>query len=73
MGDYFAVLGLQPGASEEAIKSAFRKELLRFHPDQQHEGGYDAAACTRRTAAIIAAYTVLRNPTKRAEYERRGR
>ena len=32
--DYYEVLGLQKGASEDEIKSAFRKMAMKYHPDR---------------------------------------
>lgn len=71
-GDYYALLGLSEAntaASTEDIQKAFRRELMRYHPDhQQGPDGYDAAACSDRTRQIIEAYGVLRDKNKRSAY-----
>jgi hypothetical protein len=73
--DCYAVLGLAPAASEEDVKHAFRRELMKWHPDHQDkDGGWDLAACSERTRVVIAAYGTLRDPARRAAYDatRRG-
>lgn len=67
--DYYAVLGLRRTASEEDIKSAFRRELMRYHPDHAVEAGMDADACSERTRFIINAYGTLRDRNKRRLYD----
>jgi hypothetical protein len=69
--DCYAVLGIAyPSASEEDVKAAFRRELMRYHPDHQDgDGGFDAQACSDRTRAIIAAYATLRDKHRRAAYD----
>lgn len=68
--DYYAVLGIAQSAGEEQVRSAFRLQLMRFHPDHQmEEGGLDEAACSERTRHIIAAYGVLRDANKRRMYD----
>ena len=68
--DFYAVLGLQPHASEDDVKAAFRRELMRYHPDHQGEDdGFDAQGCSDRTRAIIAAYSTLRDEHRRRKYD----
>lgn len=43
MSTYHDILGLNPGASQEEIKNAFRRRALECHPDQVEEGEKEAA------------------------------
>jgi curved DNA-binding protein len=61
---YYKTLGVDPTASEEEIKRAFRKYARKYHPDVS--SGADAEA---RFKEINAAYDVLKDPEKRAEYD----
>ncbi|GAO43629.1 DnaJ domain-containing protein [Flavihumibacter petaseus] len=62
--DYYALLEIKPGASEGAVKKAFRKLAMRYHPDR-NTGNTFAASHFRE---IQEAYEVLSNPVKRSEY-----
>ena len=61
---YYKVLGVEPTASDEDIKRAFRKLARKYHPDVV--SGADAEA---RFKEINAAYEVLKDPEKRAAYD----
>ncbi len=65
--DYYDVLGVPRDADQQAIKDAFRKLALRYHPDRSKEP--DAEDHFKEVAA---AYAVLSDPRKRAEYDARG-
>jgi molecular chaperone DnaJ len=67
--DYYDLLGIQRGADEAAIKAAYRKLAKECHPDR-HNGCRDQEA---RFKAINEAYDVLKDPQKRAAYDRFGR
>jgi DnaJ domain len=76
--DYYAVLGIKhlvasggtSAVTTEEISKAFRRELMKYHPDSNRgEGGYDQEACTERTRQIIAAYGTLRDANKRKAYD----
>jgi molecular chaperone DnaJ len=54
-------------ADAAAIKDAFRKLALQFHPDRNKDPGAE-----ERFKEIAAAYAVLSDPGKRAEYDARG-
>ena len=45
--DYYEVLGLQKGASEDEIKRAFRKLAIKYHPDK-NQGNAEAEANLKR-------------------------
>lgn len=63
--DYYDILGVGKGASEEEIKRAFRKLAHQHHPDK---GGGDEA----KFKELNEAYQVLGNKEKRAQYDRFG-
>ncbi|MEI8072752.1 MAG: J domain-containing protein [Candidatus Saccharibacteria bacterium] len=62
--DYYEVLGLSKGATEEEIKKAFRKQAIKHHPDK---GGNEDDF-----KEINEAYEVLGNPQKRQAYDQFG-
>ena len=66
--DYYEVLGIERGASEAELKSAYRKLALKYHPDR-NQGSKDAE---ERFKAAAEAYAVLSDPQKRAAYDRYG-
>ena len=66
--DYYEVLGLARGASEQDIKSAFRRLAKKYHPDA-NQGDPDSE---KRFKEVNEAYEVLKDPQKRAAYEQFG-
>lgn len=68
MSEYYERLGVARDASTEEIKKAYRKLALKYHPDR-NEGSKDAEA---RFKEVTEAYEVLRDPDKRATYDRYG-
>jgi molecular chaperone DnaJ len=66
--DYYEVLGVARGASDQDIKSAYRKHALKYHPDRNP--GDKAAEDRFKEAA--EAYAVLADADKRARYDRFG-
>jgi molecular chaperone DnaJ len=66
--DYYEVLGVERGATEAELKSAYRKLALKYHPDR-NQGSKDAE---ERFKAAAEAYAVLCDPQKRAAYDRYG-
>lgn len=67
MRDPYTVLGVSRNASESEIRSAFRALAAKYHPDQNPSP--DAAD---RFKEINAAYQILKDPEKRAQYDLRG-
>ena len=61
--DYYEVLGLQKGASEEEIKKAFKTMARKYHPDL-HPGDKEAEA---KFKEVNEAYGVLSDAAKRAQ------
>jgi molecular chaperone DnaJ len=68
MADFYSILELQRGASDDEIKMAYRKLAMRYHPDR-NDGSKDAE---EKFKQITEAYDVLRDPNKRAAYDRYG-
>ena len=66
--DYYEVLSVPRGASDQELKSAYRKQALKYHPDRNP--GNRAAEDKFREAS--EAYQVLSDPSRRATYDRYG-
>src|SRR5256714_3017054 len=66
--DFYVVLGVQRDASETDIKKAYRKLAMECHPDRNNG---DKAA-EEKFKLVTEAYEVLRDPDKRAAYDRYG-
>ena len=68
MSEFYALLGVARDATEADIKKAYRKLAMEFHPDRNPAP--DAEATFKE---ITEAYEVLRDPQKRAAYDRYGK
>lgn len=65
--DYYAVMGLSRGATQDEIKRAYRRLARKYHPDVSKE-----ANAEERFKELQEAYEVLRDPEKRAAYDQLG-
>ena len=65
--DYYAVMGVDKSATPEDIKRAHRKLARKYHPDVSKEKDAEA-----RFKELAEAYDVLKDPEKRAAYDRLG-
>lgn len=66
--DFYEILGVSKGASEDEIKKAYRKMAIKYHPDKNP--GDKAAEDKFKEAA--EAYEILSNPQKKAQYDQFG-
>ena len=66
--DYYDVLGIERGADGAAIKSAFRKRAMQYHPDRNA----DNPDAEKKFKELGEAYEVLSDEQKRAAYDRFG-
>jgi len=65
--DYYKVLGIAKGATEDEIKKAYRKMALKYHPDKNKTAGAE-----ERFKEIAEAYDVLSDKSKRDVYDKYG-
>jgi molecular chaperone DnaJ len=68
VSEFYALLGVAREATEADIKKAYRKLAMEYHPDRN-----PAPEAEARFKEITEAYEVLRDPQKRAAYDRYGK
>jgi curved DNA-binding protein CbpA len=71
--DYYSILGVPYEAGSREVKSAFRRQAKRQHPDLRQDRGSQAASSRAADAAmrlLLEAYRVLSDPEKRRAYDR---
>ncbi|PIY59514.1 molecular chaperone DnaJ [Candidatus Wolfebacteria bacterium CG_4_10_14_0_8_um_filter_37_11] len=66
MSDYYKILGINKGASDEEIKKAFRKLAHQYHPDKK-------SGDEKKFKEIAEAYSILSDKKKREQYDKYGR
>src|SRR5580704_13323875 len=66
--DYYDTLGVKRGASADEVKRAYRKLARKYHPDVSKESNAES-----KFKDVQEAYEVLKDPDKRATYDRLGR
>jgi molecular chaperone DnaJ len=68
VSEFYALLGISREASDPEIKKAYRKLAMEYHPDRNSSPHAEA-----KFKEITEAYEVLRDPQKRATYDRYGK
>ncbi|MGE3277571.1 MAG: J domain-containing protein [Vicinamibacterales bacterium] len=70
MKTHYELLGIEPSADLETIKTAFRREIARYHPDKvMHLGQEFQEMAAARAAELTAAYKTLTDPAQREAYD----
>lgn len=65
--DFYKILGVSKGSSDDDIKKAYRKMALKYHPDKNKDPGAEA-----KFKEVAEAYEVLSDSKKREIYDKYG-
>jgi len=65
--DYYSILGVSKGATDDELKKAYRKLALKFHPDKNKSAGAE-----EKFKEVGEAYDVLSDPKKKQIYDQLG-
>lgn len=65
--DYYKILGIVRGASDEDIKKAYRKLALKYHPDKNKDPGAE-----EKFKEVAEAYEILSDPKKKEIFDKYG-
>lgn len=65
--DYYKILGISRGASDDDIKKAYRKLALKYHPDKNKEPGAE-----EKFKEVAEAYEILSDPKKKEIFDKYG-
>lgn len=63
MSDHYHILGLERGATPQAVKAAYRRLVLKYHPDRNPDPG-----AAQQFVRIRRAYEALSHPQKQSQY-----
>ncbi len=70
--DFYEVLGVAKNADDDAIKKAYRKLAMKYHPDRNQGEDADAKKAEEKFKEAKEAYEMLSDPQKRAAYDQYG-
>ncbi|KAK2812400.1 hypothetical protein FQN50_001401 [Emmonsiellopsis sp. PD_5] len=71
--DYYKILEIDPSATEQQIRLAYKRAALKSHPDRVATTSPERAAREETFKQVNEAYYVLSDPTRRSQYDRQRR
>ena len=72
--DYYKVLGVDRSCDEAALKKAYRRAAVKWHPDKwSSKSQAEQKAAEENFKRVAEAYDALSDPQKRAAYDRYGK
>lgn len=72
-GDPYVILGVATEASDDDLDHAFRELVRRLHPDTRAAAAAPDDGADLRLQEVLNAYAILRDPVRRAAYDRAAR